>query len=366
VLKTTKLLFLVVAAAALVVGCSQDYDQTVSPTSSPTGAASLMATGYEPVAASQLVSANLIVYVTSTSGQEVSIHNVTAPWDDMTVTFNSFGGAFDGASIGSFQADAWSYKYTDITPLVAGWLDGSIPNYGVLLQHDEMTSPLSGFASLQWDQSYNIYPMLEICYNSDAGVECMTSMAAGDAYIWEAKPDENFGSSEVLYAGYLVDSPLKKQALIRFEFDEEPPSNSGCSRTIGYWKNHCGFGRQADVVTPLLPVSLGSFEVSNRTIAHDILVMKTYGRPANGITKLMAQFLAVKLNGANGADLSAVAEEVAEADAFLTTHTWRDWYKLSQGEKENVLRLMCQFDNYNNGKIGPGHCDGYRNGCRKK
>ena len=33
---------------------------------------------------------------------------------------------------------------------------------------------------------------------------------------------------------------------------------NGCTRTIGYWKTHAGFGPQADVVTPLLPILLGS------------------------------------------------------------------------------------------------------------
>ena len=37
----------------------------------------------------------------------------------------------------------------------------------------------------------------------------------------------------------------------------EPPAN-GCTRTIGYWKTHAGFGPQADAVTPLLPILLGS------------------------------------------------------------------------------------------------------------
>jgi hypothetical protein len=135
------------------------------------------------------------------------------------------------------------------------------------------------------------------------------------------------------------------------------PVWEGCSLTIGFWKTHGGFGPQADVVSQYLPISLGSFNVSNGTIAHDVLVMKTYGEPSNGITKLMAQLLGTKLNAANGADTGAVDAAIASADAFLSTHTYMDWDSLSTSEKKMVNNLMSTFDDYNNGLIGPGHCD---------
>jgi len=137
----------------------------------------------------------------------------------------------------------------------------------------------------------------------------------------------------------------------------------GCSLTIGFWKTHGGFGPQADVVTPLLPIWLGneggaeSMYVDNGTIAHDILVMKTYGKPSNGITKLYAQMLGTKLNLANGADGSAVANIIALADDFLADHDYTDWKSLSKADKKLINGWKSIFDDYNNGDIGPGHCD---------
>ncbi len=137
----------------------------------------------------------------------------------------------------------------------------------------------------------------------------------------------------------------------------------GCSLTIGFWKNHGGFGPQADVVTPLLPIWLGdpsgdeSIYVDNGQLAHDILTQKVYGDPSNAITKMMAQMLAAKLNIANGAAGSAIGSEISDADEFLADYNWTDWDDLSKKMMKEVRKLHSTFDDYNNGDIGPGHCD---------
>ena len=144
-----------------------------------------------------------------------------------------------------------------------------------------------------------------------------------------------------------------------------PQQDEGCSHTIGYWKNHCGFGPQADVVTALLgdgiwlgdPAGAKSLAVTNRTIAYNVLRQSVYGRPSNGITKLYAQLLGAKLSIADGASDGAVALAIAAADAFLATHDWNDWGGLSDAQKDMVMGWHGMFDDYNNGDIGPGHCD---------
>jgi hypothetical protein len=137
----------------------------------------------------------------------------------------------------------------------------------------------------------------------------------------------------------------------------------GCTLTIGFWKTHGGFGPQADVVTQYLPIWLGdagglkSFFVDNGVFAHDILMRDVYGNNKNGITKLYAQMLGAKLNIAAGADMSAVSATIAAADAFLANYDWTDWDSLSKAMKSQVIDWMSDFDDYNNGDIGPGHCD---------
>lgn len=136
-----------------------------------------------------------------------------------------------------------------------------------------------------------------------------------------------------------------------------------CTRTIGYWKTHAGFGPQPDVVTPLLPIWLGtvggtrSINVTTAQIAVNILNQNIYGSPSNGITKLYAQLLGAKLNAANQADISTIAATIAAADAFLATHYYTTWSGLSNAQKAMVLGWVTTLDNYNNGLIGPIHCD---------
>lgn len=137
----------------------------------------------------------------------------------------------------------------------------------------------------------------------------------------------------------------------------------GCTRTIGYWKNHTGFGPQDDEVTALLPLDLGSaggsatLAVTDAATARDVLKQNVYGKPNNGITKLYAQLLAAKLNVAAGADASAVSAEMAAADAFLAANDHTAWNALSSADRTQVLAWKDHFDAYNNGLIGPGHCD---------
>jgi hypothetical protein len=138
----------------------------------------------------------------------------------------------------------------------------------------------------------------------------------------------------------------------------EPPK--GCTHTIGYWKTHAGFGPQADVVTPLLPVRLGTSggaKSINVTTAAQAVSLLSITTASNGIDKLYAQLLGAKLSGASGADLSAVASTIAAADAFLATNNSASWATLTKAQKNMVLGWMETLDNYNNGLIGPVHCD---------
>jgi hypothetical protein len=141
---------------------------------------------------------------------------------------------------------------------------------------------------------------------------------------------------------------------------------SGCSRTIGYWKTHAGFGPQADVVTPLLPVRLGtmggakSVNVTTAALAVQLLKMRGTNdvhESSNGINKLYAQLLGAKLNAASGANVSAVAAVIAAADAFLATHDTLSWSSLSDAQQSQVNSWMSSLDAYNNGQTGPGHCN---------
>jgi hypothetical protein len=143
----------------------------------------------------------------------------------------------------------------------------------------------------------------------------------------------------------------------------EPPA--GCTRTIGYWKTHAGFGPQADVVSPLLPIWLGTAagakSVNVTTAAKAVSILKLEGSngvadASNGINKLYAQLLGAKLNKAAGASSGLVGTTIAAADAFLATHDSLSWAGLTDAEKAMVLAWMTKLDEYNNGAQGVEHC----------
>lgn len=144
------------------------------------------------------------------------------------------------------------------------------------------------------------------------------------------------------------------------------PCVTGCTRTIGYWKTHAGFGPQADVVTQYLPQLLGTSggaktqTVSTAATAVQFLEFRGSNDvkdASNGINKLYAQLLAAKLNIASGAGGGSIAGTIAAADTFLASNNSLSWAGLSKGAKAQVLGWMTTLDNYNNGLVGPPHCD---------
>ena len=74
------------------------------------------------------------------------------------------------------------------------------------------------------------------------------------------------------------------------------------------------------------------------------------------VSGIHPQLLGAKLNIANGADNSAVAGTIANADDFLASNDSTAWSSLTWMMKQTVLSWMTTLDNFNNGSIGPGHC----------
>lgn len=358
-----KKLFSLSVLAALIIVASIGCQNGPSPIEADFSAAP-QALKFVPDGAA-LESADFHIFVSRPNSQDIFVHRITSDWDEMTVTHNSFGGAFDTAPAGSFNADGTGYKTVDVTSLVADWSDGTFENFGLLLDQDGFNTPRAIFYSK--DYSGNHPPLLTVCYSIDNETVCDTLIAIADTYIWEIHPDSNYGGKDNLFTGWVAENDFEKQTLVRF-FSEENPPMEGCTRTIGYWKTHAGFGPQDDVLSQYLPITLGegggeSVVVENAATAVAIFTMGK-NNAKNGIHKLMAQLLAAKLNIAAGADFSDISDFIEDADGFLTNHNAGDWDSLSEYLQDYVLELKSVFDDYNNGIIGPGHCDdGGDNDC---
>jgi hypothetical protein len=198
------------------------------------------------------------------------------------------------------------------------------------------------------------------------GTQCAADGPKTYSYTYTiTAPSGRCGDFDVSNVASLNDDPVHPSsagAIVHVHV----PCAGGCTLTIGYWKNHAGFGPQADKVTPLLPQWLGtsggakSIKVTTAALAVQLLSFNGSNNvfaASNGINKLYAQLLAAKLNIANGANGSSVASTIAAADAFLANNNSLSWAGLTKAQQATVNGWMSALDDYNNGASGPGHCD---------
>jgi hypothetical protein len=125
------------------------------------------------------------------------------------------------------------------------------------------------------------------------------------------------------------------------------PCNPGqnCTYTQGYWKNHSD-------VWPLQSLTLGAVSYN----APDLLQILNRPAQGNGLVTLAHQLIATKLNIANGADPTAVQQSVIDADNMvggLIVPPIGSGY-LSPAQTSQLTDTLTQ---YNEGTIGPGHCN---------
>jgi len=122
------------------------------------------------------------------------------------------------------------------------------------------------------------------------------------------------------------------------------PTVNNCTFTQGYWKNHADDW-------PVISLVLG-----NESFTQQQLLEILNTPPQGDATYILShQLIAAKLNVANGADDTLITAIIIEADAWLTN------YPIGSNpdgiEQEIGLLYSTILDEYNNGEIGPGHCD---------
>lgn len=136
-----------------------------------------------------------------------------------------------------------------------------------------------------------------------------------------------------------------------------PPPPTGCTYTQGYWKTHSEFGPA--------PYDATWAQLSNGASTVFYLSGQTWYQvfhtaPAgNAYYSLAHQFMAAKLSILAGASSSAVAATLAAAETLFNTYTPAQIGALkgSNAIRQQFNALAEVLDSYNNGLIGPGHCD---------
>jgi hypothetical protein len=344
----------------LLIGCSNDSENGVmSPTASDELSGTTLSFKTAVPDGATLTSATLFLYVDIESSQRIDVHRVTAAWEENTVTWNSFGGAYNSAIDGSFMADGAGWRAVDITALVQSWMDGTHPNNGLLLEQIAAEIPRTLF------QSRETYypPYLELCF--DAGAGCEEVAPTADVTIREFYPNDNWNDLSQLWTGAHTDDDPTMQSLILFDLPTTSGGgDDGCTRTMRYWQRHSGCWRgKEDLVTPLLPLQLGaeggrkSIDVTNKHKARMYFFMGKYWGRWNGFYSLYGELLTAKLNVTNGAAPMSIAGVMAEADTFLKDYNHRSWRHISKSKRRMIRDWAKTLKSFNKGDIGPGRCE---------
>lgn len=259
-----------------------------------------------------IYSATFSIYVNDHDVQEVRLHRVTAPWIETEINWNNFGGSYDPSVEGVFVSDAYGWQSVDVTELLQLWVDGTYPNFGLLLEQDQ--TQRVGYASSE-DSVVEHRPKLEICYFDGFEVSCITIQRPGveqggvaDAYIWELSPYFPGGYATTLFTGPVISSAT--QSLVRFDFEicpEEfvPEGTSG----HGYWKRH-------SEEWPINEITIGGI-----TYTKDEAVSLMW-LPVKGdkTLKMFRALVSAKLNVMSGNEDACIAETILAADDWMETY----------------------------------------------
>lgn len=122
------------------------------------------------------------------------------------------------------------------------------------------------------------------------------------------------------------------------------PDKFGCTYTQGYWKNHPESWPVDTLILGMVTYNQG-----------DLLAIFNTPPKGDASVILAHQIIAAKLNSLNGASGSAVASTISAADS------WLGIYPVGSNPggqaREDGITMAGMLDQYNNGVIGPGHCE---------
>ncbi|MFN3417364.1 MAG: hypothetical protein ACK4ZD_13735 [Caldimonas sp.] len=177
-------------------------------------------------------------------------------------------------------------------------------------------------------------------------------LACGTKYLFRAaslrEPVEDISVQEIVEEP--EDPPTFTETVYCQTLDCGPTGQ--CTYTIGYWRTHgpVPTGNNSNE-WPVTSLMLGS------VVYTDLQLLAILQQPVagNGLVSLAHQLIGAKLNVANGADASAIATAIAQADFLIAGRVvppvGSDTLRTSQ-----VSALVEALTAYNEGGTGPGHC----------
>ena len=188
----------------------------------------------------------------------------------------------------------------------------------------------------------------EFLFDSGANTTCPEALLCGTEYVFRAFAQATGEYQRSAFTGNCLFSTLACG------------SNGNCTRTQGYWKTHYlrkagedGYQTGLDVPWPATELDLGTQTYDIEELL-DILNAPAAG---NGLISLAHQLIAAKLNALAGADLPPeTISAIADADGLiggLVVPPVGAGYLAPNA----TSALTTALTSYNEGAVGPGHCD---------
>lgn len=346
-LKKVFLLCLIFVIFSLYWGC--ENAKTPFDTSSPTQDMKInyMTESLGLPAGAVLQSATLYIYSNLPSGQPIYVHRITTDWEELVVTWNSFGGNFDPSIIGSFTPITTGWYSVDLTFLVQSWLNGTYPDYGILLRQDHAV--ITGYHSSEYLGNPSQRPKIVITYLLNGIVEELTIQRGlngevYDTHINESSPDVNYGTDALTTMKFT--NGKEKQTLIKFQ-KTFIPMNPGTG-TPGYWMNH-------PEAWPVDQITIGGLTYSK------ISAIEFMRQPVrkDKVYTMFPALVAAKLNIMIGNDPSCIADIISQADTWMATYGPIGVNKVAASSSawREGEPLYFMLDDYNNGLLCAPHRD---------
>jgi hypothetical protein len=181
---------------------------------------------------------------------------------------------------------------------------------------------------------------LGVSYNCNDDLQCGTTYA----FRAFAHNDPTSGLGKSAFTQALSCSTLA--------CDAQP----SCTYTQGYWKTHGPIPTGNNVNEWSAAVNADGLLIGS-VVYTNLQLQSIFNTPAagNGLISLAHQLMAAKLNIANGADPTAVSAAIASADALIGGLVVPP---VGAGSLSNASTsaLTNTLATYNEGAIGPGHC----------
>ena len=182
----------------------------------------------------------------------------------------------------------------------------------------------------------------DFLFDNGTSVSCPSPLICGTTYVFRAFAHANSTYQRSEFTPNLQCSTLPCE-----------DTHHNCTYTQGYWKTHGPIPTGNNTNEwPVTSLQLG-------TVIYSALELQSiFDTPAagNGLISLAHQLISARLNIANGADGSSITATLAAADALIGNLVIPP---VGGGSLPNsaTSSLTITLNNYNNGLIGPGHCE---------